>query len=265
MTAYPDSVEHANIDLDCLSSMHNLQHLHIDNNRTKSAWRSQGLLSSLTALESFTFVGGESNLHGPLVSALGMLPKLTELTMPWLPGASIELCSMTFSGLEGLHITSDADKDVPQDVPLSTVQPFDTLCSLSLIDCHMSSAPISFATLPHLTWVRIQRCSFAFQTWLSDALEGAAQIQELFLDGTIHGALSSSICQIEGLRQLSLLGCGLPDLPAELAHLTNLEDLDLCLNKFSSVPEVLKHMTHLQNLDMRSCPFTKLTSPLTYF
>ena len=265
LTAYPDSVEHANIDLDCLSSMHNLQHLHIDNNRTKSAWRSQGLLSSLTALESFTFVGGESNLHGPLVSALGMLPKLTELTMPWLPGASIELCSMTFSGLEGLHITSDADKDVPQDVPLSTVQPFDTLCSLSLIDCHMSSAPISFATLPHLTWVRIQRCSFAFQTWLSDALEGAAQIQELFLDGTIHGALSSSICQIEGLRQLSLLGCGLPDLPAELAHLTNLEDLDLCLNKFSSVPEVLKHMTHLQNLDMRSCPFTQLTSPLTYF
>ena len=119
--------------------MHNLQHLDIDNDYTNSVWRSQGHLSSLTALDSFTFLGGESNLHGPLFFALGMLPKLTQLTMPWLPGGTIELCSMTFSALEGLHIVTDADEDVLQDISLSIGQPFDTLCNLSLIEAlHLS-------------------------------------------------------------------------------------------------------------------------------
>ena len=261
LTAYPDSVEHANIDLDCLSSMQNLQHLHINNNETNSVWHSRGLLSSLTALKSFTFLGGESNLQGPLVSALSMLPKLTQLRMPWvrspgivsMPGGSIELCSMTFSALEGLHITSNADEDVPQEVFLSTVQPFDTLCDLSLICCHVSSAPIPFATLPHLIRVELERCGFAFHGWVSDAFEGATQVEELTLDNSIYGALPSSICQMRGVRQLSLQCCGLLDLPAEFAHLTNLEHLDLYENFFKSVPEILKQMTHLQTLDMMCC------------
>ena len=269
LTAYPDSVEHTNIDLDCLSSMQKLQHLHIDNNATNSAWHSQGLLSSLTTLESFTFIGGDSNLHGPLAFALGMLPKLTQLRMPWLPShgivsmpeGSIELCSMTFSALEGLHITSDGD----EDVSLSTVQPFDTLCDLSLIYCDVSSAPILFATLPHLTRIELERCSFAFHSWVSDAFEGATQVEELTLYNTIYGVLPSSICQMRGVRQLSLQYCGLLDLPAEFAHLTNLTDLDLYENFFHSVPEVLKQMTHLQILDMMCCQFQQLTSPLTFF
>ena len=258
-------MEQANIDLDLLSSLHNLQHLHIDSNETASVWHSQGLLSCLTALESFTFLGGTSNLHGPLVSALGMLPKLTQLTMPWLPGGSIELCNMSFSALEELDITCDAEEDVPhKHVSLSIIQPFDTLCSLSLMDCNVSSAPISFATLPHLTSVEFQRCNFAFDDWVLNAFEGATQVEVLELDHTIYDVLPSSVCQMSGVRQLSLQYASLSDLPAEFAHLSNLEDLDLCENNFRSVPEVLKQMTHLQTLNMLCCQFTQLTSPLTF-
>ena len=269
LTAYPDSAEHANIDLDCLSSMHNLQHLHIHNNDTNSIWHSQGLLSSLTALQSFTFVEGtflegESNLHGPLFFALGMLPKLTQVTMPWLPGGTIELCSMTFSALEGLHIVTDAD-DVLQDISLSIGQLFDTLCNLSLLDCNVSSAPILFATLPHLTRVEFERCSFAVHPWVLDAFAGATQIEVLKLDNTIDGVLPSSICQMRGVRQLSLQYSSLPDLPVEFAHLTNLEEVDLSENRFSSVPEVLKQMTHLRTVEMMRCQFSQLTSPSTFF
>ena len=244
--------------------MHNLQHLDIDNDYTNNVWRSQGHLSSLIALESFTFLGGESNLHGPLFLALGMLPKLTQLTMPWLPGGTIEVCSMTFSALEGLHIVTDAD-DVLQDISLSIGQPFDTLCNLSLIDCSVSSAPILFATLSHLTRVEFMRCSFAVHTWVLDAFADATQIEVLKLDRVIDGVLPSSICQMRGLRQLSLQACRLPDLLDDFAQLTNLSELDLRENDFSSVPEVLQQMTHLQELDMKRCQFSQLTSPLTFF
>ena len=270
LSAYSDTVEQANIDLDCLSSLHNLQHLHIDNNETNSVWHSQGLLSSLTALESFTFLGGAfhgdaRNLHGPLASALGMLPKLTQLTMPWLPGDNIELCNTSFSALEGLHITSDAEENVPSDVSLSIGPRFDTLCDLSLIDCYVSSAPVLFATLPQLTRVEFERCSFAVHAWVSDALEGATQIEVLKLDNTVYFELPSSICQMRGLRQLSQQYSSLPDLAAEFAQLTNLTDLDLSQNDFTFVPEVLKRMTHLQSLDMTCCQSTQLTSPWTFF
>ena len=262
-------MEQANIDLDCLSSLHNLRHLHIDNNDTNSVWHTQGLLSSLTALESFTFPGGEShgdarNLHGPLASALGMLPKLTQLTMPWLPGGNIELCNTSFRALESLHITSDAEGNVPSVVSLSIERLFDTLCDLFLVDCYLGSTPILFATLPQLTRVEFERCSFAFHPWVSGALEGATQIEVLKLDNTTY-ELPRSICQMRGVRQLSLQYSSLSDLPAEFAHLTKLQDLDLSENDFSSVPEVLKQMTHLQSLDMTSCPFTQLTGPLTFF
>ena len=267
LLVYSNSVEQANIDLDCLSSMHNLQCLYINNHETNSVCHSQGLLSSLTALESFTFIGGKSNSRGPLVSALGMLPKLTRLTMPWLPGSNVELCSTSFSAMEELYITCDAEEDVPHEhVSISVVQPFDTLCDLSLTDCNVTSAPILFATLSRLTTVEFERCSFAFHAWVSDALEGATQIEVLKLDNidTIY-ELPSSICQMRGLRLLSLQYCSLSDLPAEFAHLTNLQELDLCDNNFRSVPEVFKQMTHLQTLNMSSCPLAQLTSSLAFF
>ena len=238
--------------------MHNLQHLHIHNNDTNSIWHSQGLLSSLTALQSFTFVEGtflegESNLHGPLFFALGMLPKLTQVTMPWLPGGTIELCSMTFSALEGLHIVTDAD-DVLQDISLSIGQLFDTLCNLSLLDCNVSSAPILFATLPHLTRVEFERCSFAVHPWVLDAFAGATQIEVLKLDNTIDGVLPSSICQMRGVRQLSLQYSSLPDLPVEFAHLPNLEEVDLSENRFSSVPEAfVEHNVYVLHWGNASC------------
>ena len=211
LMAYSDIVEQADIDLDLLSSLHNLQHLHIDCDEANSVWRTEGLLSSLTALETFTFVGEDSNLRGPLVSALGMLPKLTQLTMPWLPGSNIELCSMSFSALEGLSITSDAYKDMPSEVSLSIGQPFNTLCNLSLIDCYVSTVPIPFVTLPHLTRVEFERCSFAFRPWVLNAFEGATQVEVLKLDHTICHVLPSSICQMRGVRQLSLLYSSLPN------------------------------------------------------
>ena len=265
LMAYTDSVEQANIDLDLLSSLHNLQHLHIENNDANSLWHSQGLLSSLTALESFTFLGGEHDFRGPLAFALGMLPKLTHLEIPWLPGSNIELCRSSFTALKGLHITSDPYDDVPQDVSLSLVQPCDTLCNLSLIDCNISFAPIPFSALPHLTSVELQQCSFAFDAWVSDAFQGASQIELLKLDRTSYHVLPSSICQMRGLRELSLKYSSLPDLPAEFACLTNLEDLDLSENDFRSVPEVLKQMTHLQILNMLNCQFAQLTSLLSFF
>ena len=265
LLVYSDSVEFANVDLDLLSSLHNLQHLHIDCNEINSVWHSHGLLSSLTALESFIFLGEDINLRGPLVSALGMLPKLIQLTMPWLPGSNIEFCKTSFSALEGLNISSDADEDVLEGVSLTMVKPFDTLRHMSLIDCHVTSAPISVATLPHLTRLELERCTFAFHSWVSDALEDASQVEVLKLDNTVYGELPSSISQMRGLRHLSLQYSMLPDLPAEFAQLTNLTELDLCDNDFSFVPEVLKQMTHLQSLDMRCCEFSQLTSPLTFF
>ena len=265
LMTYCDSVELANIDLDCFSSMQNLRHLQIYSFQTRNVWRTEGLLSSLTALESFTFHGDSHNLHGPFVSALRMLPKLTQLTMSWPPGSNIELCSTKFSVLEGLHITSDAYDDVPSNVSLSIGQPFVPLRNLSMKDCYVSSAPILFAALPHLTKVEFERCSFAFDSWVLNAFEGATQVEVLKLDNTIHGVLPSSICQMRGVKQLSLQFSALLDLPAEFAHLTNLEDLDLCENDFSSVPKVLEQMTHLQTLSMLFCDFTQLTSPLTFF
>ena len=195
-----------------------------------------------------------------------MLPKLTQLTIPWLPGGNMKLCSMTFSSLEELSITCDAYEDMPhEDVSVSIVQPFLTLCNLSLMDCSISSAPSPLLTLPHLTRVEFQRCIFAFDAWVSDAFQSATQIAVLKLDNTSYHVLPSSICQMRGLRELSLQYSSLPDLPAEFARLTNLEDLDLSENDFRSVPEVLKQMTHLQTLNMLNCPFTQLTSPLTFF
>ena len=169
LTAYSDSVELTNIDLDCLSSMRNLQQLDIDASDGNSVWHSQGHISSLTALESFTFLGSERNLHGPLLLALGMLPKLTQLIMPWLLGGNIELCNTSFSALENLHITGDSDEDEPSHVSVSITQPFDRLCNLCLVDCYITSAPIPFAVLPHLTRVDFKRCVFASHNWVLNA------------------------------------------------------------------------------------------------
>ncbi len=264
LTAYSDGPAQLNIDLDCLSSMSNLQHLHIHSGGRDSVWQTHGLLSSLTALESFTFLH-EGKLHGPLLSALGMLPKLTAVTTSSFPWGNLELCSTQFRALKMLKIASCEIDDVAQNISFSVCQPFDALCDLRLVDCRVTSAPVPLKSLPNLTRVSFTRCDFDVHSWLSEALGGAAQNQILKLKCVLIKMIPRSICWMSGLKQLNLQFSSLQDLPAELVHLTNLEVLDVSENDFTSVPEVLEQMTHLQDLDIMCCDFIQLTRPLTFF
>ncbi len=55
LTVHSDDQSQLNFDMDRLSGMSKLQHLHINSKGESRTWTTQGLLSSLTALEGFTF------------------------------------------------------------------------------------------------------------------------------------------------------------------------------------------------------------------
>lgn len=87
--------------MDRLSGMSKLQHLHINSKGESRTWATQGLLSSLTVLEGFTFLN-DSMMVGPLMTALGSHPNLAALTTSHIPGGRIEPDSTHFTALKRL-------------------------------------------------------------------------------------------------------------------------------------------------------------------
>ncbi len=75
LTLYSDDQSQLNFDLDRLSGMSKLQQMHINSMSQTRTWTTQGLLSSLTALEGFTF-SGDSMMVGPLMTALGFTSQI---------------------------------------------------------------------------------------------------------------------------------------------------------------------------------------------
>ena len=263
LTVYSDNPPYDDFDMDCLSSMSRLQHLHIVSTGQNRTWKTQGLLSSITALESFSFLG-DGLLQGPVMPALGSLNKLTALATAHIPEGYGEVCSTHFSVLEKFEIKYPETKERPH-LDIAFAHSMHSLCELSLINCCITSNPLPLKSLKSLTKVTFDLCEFVFQDWLSEALEGATQVQDLTLDSLHFIDVPTSICRMTGLRQLEMPYTQLSDLPADFAQLTNLEALVLHDNNLTSIPVVLEQMTQLKELDlMSSSEDMQLVRPLTF-
>ena len=263
LTVYSDDPPYDDFDMDCLSSMKRLQHLHIQSMGQHRTWKTRGLLSSLTALERFSFLG-DGLLQGPVMPALGSLNKLTALATAHIPEGYVEVCSTNFSGLKKFAIKyKDVEDQLHLDIAFA--QSMHSLCKLSLTECYITSGPLPLKSLSCLTKVKLNGCEFVYQDWLSEALEGATQVHRLTLDSMYLTAIPHSICRMIGLRQLKMPHTHLPDLPADFAQLTNLEGLDLQDSTLTSIPVVLEQMTHLKELDlMFPSDHMQLIRPLTF-
>ncbi len=179
LTEYSEDPMLPTVDLDCLSGMSKLQHLDISSKVPGKAWSTQGLLSSLGCLESFTFLG-EGTLQGPLVPALAVLPNLTALRTSHIPGGRVESCSAYFTALTSFAVV-DTDAEGPQSLHITFGQPLSSLRKLALTDCHITSMPVSLRLVSSLIRVKLERCSFVLINWLHQALEGATQVTSLTL------------------------------------------------------------------------------------
>ena len=253
-----------NFDMDCLSGMSKLQHLHINSKGQTRTWTTQGLFSSLTASEGFTFLN-DSMMVGPLMTALGSLPKLTALTTSHIPGDCIEPYSTHFTALKRL-VMKYSEREA-SSLHIAVGLSLSSLCKLSLNNCHVVSMPVPLKNLSNLTKVSFDSCEFVLgeSIWLSEALEGATQIRSLVIDSVLRHSFPHSVCQMVGLVQLRIQYTLLSDLPNEFAQLRHLEDLDLSSNNLSCVPTVLEQMTHLRNLDLTcASDGMQLTRPLTF-
>ena len=167
-----------NIDLDCLTSMHKLQHLDIVAWWESTAcWKSQGQLSLLTSLKSFCVE--QSNLQGPLLAALSTFSSLTTLLIPNSSQGLSNLDNMTFGAVEKFCVTER--DDLLRPVSLCVHEIFRSLCSLSLFCCNVTSQPAPLHLQPSLTYIYFSQCEFEAANWLLDTLEGATQVLELSL------------------------------------------------------------------------------------
>ena len=264
LTLYSDHQSQLNFDMDCLSGMSKLQQMHINSMSQTRTWTTQGLLSSLTALEGFTFLG-DSMMVGPLMTALGSLPRLTALTTSHIPGDRIEPYSTHFTALKRL-VMKYSEREA-SSLHIAVGLSLSSLRKLSLNNCHVVSMPVPLKQLSSLTKVSFDSCDFVLgeTIWLSKALEGATQIRSLVFDGVLRHIIPHSVCQMTGLVQLKMQYTLLSDLPNEFAQLRHLEDLDLFNNELSCVPTVLEQMTHLRNLDLTCASRSmQLTRPLTF-
>ena len=254
------------LDLDCLSSLHKLQHLDIVARCIPPArWESNGQLSLLTSLRSFSFLRGD--LQGPVLTSLSTLSTLTNLVIPNCSEGLDDLSSMTFPALEVLAVRDrecDPDWHV-MPIALSVPQSFSSVRSLSLTNCRVTSEATPLRCLPSLAHIAIERCDFVFDNWILDALMGATQITKLSITEEFYGSVPQSVCSMVGLRELYLDYNEIADLPAALAQLSALERLDLSHNEFQVMPgHVLSRMTHLRDLTLFDCPNgMRVTMPLS--
>ncbi len=253
------------VNIDCLSSMSKLQHLEINLKVRGKVWSTQGLLSSLECLESFTLLG-DGILQGPLVPALAVLPNLTALRTSNIPGGRVESCSTHFTALTSFVVVDFGDAEGPQNLHIAFGQPLSSLCKLALTACHITSMPVSLRLVSSLTRVKFERCSFTLVDWLNQALEGATQVESLTLRNSCSNSVPDSVFQMVGLQELKLPYSMLTDLPAKIVQLSNLTRLDLSDNDMSCVPQALEQMTHLRNINlMANANSFQLNRPLTFF
>ena len=211
LAVWSNNQSQLNFDMDCLSGMSKLRHMHINSKGQNRTWTTQGLLSSLTALKSFVFLN-DSIMVGPLMAALGSLPKLTALTTSHIPGDCIEPYSTQFSALTRL-VMKDSEREA-SSLYIALGLSLSSLCKLSLNNCHVVSMPVPLKYLSSLTKVSFDSCEFVLgeSTWLSEALEGATQIRNLVIDSVLRHSIPYSVCQMVGLVQLRMQYTLLSDL-----------------------------------------------------
>ena len=265
LTVYSDDPSYDAFDMDRLSGMSRLQYLHIesDEQNCPRVWRTRGLLSSLTALERFSFHPLDGFLQGLVVPALGSVNNLTALTTTHIPEGYVEVCSAHFPGLRKFSIKYNSLEQY-RTADIAFAQSMSSLCKLSLHDCRITSRPLHLKCLSCLTKVKFDHCEFTFHDWLAEALEGATQVHKLKLENMYLTDVPYSVCRMIELRQLDMPYSQLSDLPADLAQLTNLEILSLIDNELSSVPIVLEQMTHLKELILSFPGDLQLSRPLTF-
>ena len=263
LTEYSEDPMLSTVDIDCLSGMSKLQDLWITSKVPGKVWSTQGLLSSLYCLESFTFLG-DGILQGPLLPALAVLPNLKVLRTSKIPGGQVESCSTHFTALTSFEVVDFDDTGGPNS-HIAFGQPLSSLCKLALTACHMTSMPVSLRLVSSLTRVKFENCSFTLDDWLNQALEGATQVESLTLRNSCSDSIPNSVFQMVGLQKLKLPFSFLTDLPTEIVQLSNLTRLDLSDNDLSCVPQALEQMTHLRTIDLAACAESfQLTRPLTF-
>ena len=263
LTEYSEDPMLPTVDLDCLSGMRKLQRLHITSKVPGKVWSTQGLLSSLDCLESFTFMG-QGTLQGPLVPALAVLPNLTALRTSHIPGGRVESCSAYFTALTSFEVV-DTEAEGLQSLHITFGQPLSSLRKLALTDCHITSMPVSLRLVSSLDRVKFDSCSFTLVEWLHQALEGATQVTSLTLRSSCKDSIPDNVFQMAGLQKLKLPYNELTDLPAAIVQLSNLTCLDLSDNDMSCVPQALEQMTHLRNIDVTTnADSFQLNRPLTF-
>ncbi len=175
LTVYSDNRSQLNFDMDCLSGMSKLRQMNITDESTQ--WVKLGHDNSRPPQLTHCFGGlcflNDGMMVGPLMTALGSLPKLTALTTSHIPGGRIEPYSTHFTALKRL-VMKYSEREA-SSLHIAVGLSLSSLCKLSLNICHVVSMPVPWKYLSSLTKVSFDSCEFVLgeSIWLSEALEGA--------------------------------------------------------------------------------------------
>ncbi|KAJ0794951.1 putative P-loop containing nucleoside triphosphate hydrolase, leucine-rich repeat domain superfamily [Helianthus annuus] len=224
----------------------NLVELHMPNSRIEQLWvggkvlkklksitlsRSKlktldlGLTSNLVRLD-LSFCDDLVELHVPV----GCLKRLTYLNLKdckRLKSVSLikDLESLEFLNVSGLHL-----KEFEEIILCHSNS---NLQELRFDGNDIENLPSPIGNLHKLVMLSFNRC---------DKLK----------------SLPGSICSLHHLRVLSLVDCGIEELPEDIGQLECLEELDLRCSKIKHLPDSICKLKHLKNLILDSCKVCKL-------
>jgi Leucine-rich repeat (LRR) protein len=186
-------------------------------------------ISSLGNLEILTLNG---NGLQALPEALFELPRLRVLNLFNNALTEIPAGLLRLTRLESLTLGDNPLRQLPDDLAGCT-----------------SLRELNLANLPRLDFV---------QAW--PLITQLAALEKLSLYQNPIDALPEAIGQLEQLRVLRLFACRL-DLPASLAKLSRLEELDLRANQLSEFPFAQAAFPALRRLDLSYNPMNGVETP----
>jgi len=125
---------------------------------------------------------------------------------------------------------------------------FTSLEFLFIIDDKLPELPKSLGSLPKLKAINI---SSGDLSKLPESLKNSSTLQKIAIAGEIQADdFPDWFVEVKQLESLSLINCGLSEIPESIFKMRNLKSLDLSRNELTTIPSSLGAMQNLEDLDL---------------
>ncbi|XP_018722508.2 disease resistance protein RPV1 [Eucalyptus grandis] len=176
---------------------------------------------------------------------LGHMKALKELH---IDGTSVQKIPMSMGYMKKLEIFSASNCFQLSHLP-DSVCGLTALSKLSLENAKISQIPASVEKLVKLQILSLKDCRWIGKFPDSICTLGNS-LEELDITGTVISELPNSITSLRRLKVLKMDSCFIRELPREIGHLFNLEELHAshCRSLKGAIPSAIKGLYHLRIL-----------------